>query len=76
MILVVRARDAIRAQQRAIRDLQPQHQELAILESQARVPCSRYGELRVGPVSNTKNTFGQYGSQDSPPVQLKKGDKW
>ncbi len=53
--LVIGARHRIGAQQRAAIDLQPDHGELAVLESKAGIAGGGEAEKRLGPVPDRKN---------------------
>lgn len=64
MFLVIRARDAIGAQQRSVIDVKSYHHELPILEPQARVPRGSERELCVGPVMYFEDALRSYSSQD------------
>ncbi len=65
VLLVVCAGDAIGPQQRPAVHVQPDHQELAILETQARIASGGKRELSVRPVMHLKNALSADGRQDS-----------
>src|SRR5689334_17019956 len=64
MFLVVRARDAVGAQEWPVVDLEPHHHELPVLEAQARVAGGGEGELVVRPMLYVEYPLRSYRSQD------------
>jgi hypothetical protein len=64
VLLVIRAGDAVGAQERPVIDGEPHHHELPVLKSQARVPCGGEGELSVRPMLYFEDAFRSYCSQD------------
>src|SRR5690348_9943277 len=71
VLFVIGAGYAVGAQERAAVDVQADHDELAVLEAQARVPRGRESELRIGPVLYRENALAAYRRQDGHlPVRL------
>src|SRR5690606_27115515 len=57
VLFVIRAGNTVGAQQRATIDHQPDHDELAVLETQAGVACRCETEKKIIPVPHTENAF-------------------
>ena len=55
LVLVIGARHAVGAHQWTAIDLEPDHRELAVLESKAGIAGSPEAEQRIGPVLDRKN---------------------
>jgi hypothetical protein len=56
-VLVIGAGDAIGAQQRLLAELQADHGEFAVAETERRIAGGGEAEQRVGPVMNAENAF-------------------
>jgi hypothetical protein len=57
VLLVVRADDAVGPQQRLVVDLQADHREVAVGETQGRIAGGGEGEQPVGPVVDAEHAF-------------------
>ncbi|MNS82488.1 hypothetical protein D3C72_1162340 [compost metagenome] len=57
VLLVVRAHDAVGAQQGLVVDLQADHREMTVREAQRRVARGGEGEQAVGPVVDAQDAF-------------------
>jgi hypothetical protein len=64
VLLVISAGNAVRAQQRPAIDVQTHHDELAVLETQARVASGRERELGVCPMVYFEYLLGANRRQD------------
>jgi hypothetical protein len=65
VFLVVRAGDAVGAQERPVIHVEPHHNELAVLKSQAGVSCGGESELSVCPVLYFEYALRSHRSQDN-----------
>jgi hypothetical protein len=61
LLLPVRARDRVGAQQGLALGLQPDHHELAVLEAETVVAGGGEAEVAVGPVADVQHRFGAEG---------------
>ncbi len=57
LVFVIRAGDAVGAQQRLLVDLQPDHREFAVAEAERGIAGGLEAEQGVGPVVNADNAF-------------------
>ena len=73
VLLVIRAGDAVGAQQRTVIDVESHHHELPVLESQARVPRGGERELCIGPMMYLEDALRSYSSQDTVTCRIFNG---
>src|SRR6185312_12620783 len=69
MLFVVSAGDAVSAQQGPVFDLQPDHDELPVLEAQGRVTRGGEGELCIRPVVYVQYPLRTVSRQDQSPAE-------
>jgi len=73
VLLMIRTSNAVRAQQRPVVDMQPHHDELPILEAQARIARGGEGELGIGPMMDLEYALRSYGCQDKVTCPISMG---
>ena len=71
-VVVVRAHDAVRTHQRFPVDAQPDHDEVTVLEAEARVARRREAEQRAVPVMNGKHALRAYRGHRSPCIRMRR----